>query len=294
MKKIVKILVASLLILMTAAVFTSCGKKSGDAGSKGKVKLVYVEWARAIAHVYATAAILEDMGYEVEVNSVAVAAMWQSVAVGDSDALLCAWLPVTHADHYAKFKDEFEDLGPNYTGAKLGLVVPSYVTINSIEELPAYIDKFDGKITGIDPGAGMSKAIDKAIADDMYGLSKFEHVAGSDATMAAALKDAISRKEWMVVPLWQPHWIFGALDLKFLDDPEGMFGEEETINTIVKKGLKDEKPEVYNFLKTFPWAELEGDLSKLLVENKNSPDDPAQNAKAWYEANKDKIKGLMK
>ena len=57
------------------------------------------------------------------------------LASGEADAMVAAWLPATHAAYYEKYKDDFDDLGPNLEGAKIGLVVPSYVTIDSIEEI---------------------------------------------------------------------------------------------------------------------------------------------------------------
>ena len=37
------------------------------------------------------------------------------------------------------------------------IAVPSYVTIDSIEELNANADKFGGKIVGIEPGSGLMR-----------------------------------------------------------------------------------------------------------------------------------------
>ncbi|MNR34991.1 Glycine betaine-binding protein OpuAC precursor [compost metagenome] len=61
--------------------------------------------------------------------------MWTGVASGDVDATASAWLPLTHADYWNKYKDKVEDLGPNMTGVRTGLVVPAYVDISSIEDL---------------------------------------------------------------------------------------------------------------------------------------------------------------
>jgi glycine betaine/proline transport system substrate-binding protein len=261
------------------------------AAKKKEVELVYVEWARAVAITHVAGVILEDMGYKVKLNSVANAAMWASVAEGDSDALLCAWLPVTHADLYAKYKNKLQDLGPNYLDAKLGFVVPSYVTINSVREMKDHLKEFDGKIIGIDPGAGMSKAAEKAIAENTSGLGKFEYVSGSDAIMVATLASAIKRKEWIVVPGWQPHWMFGEWDLKILDDPDKIFGSVETINTVVRNGLDKDMPEVYAFLKNFDWKQIS--LASVLVDNKNGMD-PHDSAVKFVKANKAKIDELMK
>jgi glycine betaine/proline transport system substrate-binding protein len=282
MKKITQLFMA---VLLSVTVF------AGAASAKDRVELVYVEWARAVAVTHVAGVLLEEMGYDVKLSSVANAAMWASVAGGDSDALLCAWLPVTHADLYAKYKDKIIDLGPNYVNAKLGFVVPGYVTINSIREMGANLDKFDGKIIGIDPGAGMSKAAEKAIADNTSGLGKFKYVSGSDAIMVASLSNAIKRKEWIVIPGWQPHWMFGEWDLKILDDPDKIFGGSETINTVVRKGLDKDMPEVFAFLKNFDWKKV--DLSPVLVDNKKGMD-PMKSAQKFVNENRAMFDELLK
>src|SRR5690606_33267866 len=126
-----------------------------------------------------------------------------------------------------KVKDKVEKVSVVSGGAKLGWAVPAYVTINSIEELNANADTFGGKIIGIDPGAGLMKLSEQAMAD--YGLSKLELMEGSGATMTAALDNAIKNKEWVVVTAWSPHWMFGKWELKYLEDPKGVLGGEEKI-----------------------------------------------------------------
>ncbi len=59
----------------------------------------------------------------------------ESLAKGETDAMVSAWLPGTHAQQYQQYKNQVDDLGINLTGAKLGFVVPSYMKVNSIDEL---------------------------------------------------------------------------------------------------------------------------------------------------------------
>lgn len=275
------------LIASLALITTGCKDKQ----SKGKVKLVYVEWARATAITYVAESLLEEQGYNVIVNPVANAAMWTAVGDGSADAFLCAWLPTTHGDLKAKVKDQIEDLGPNYEGAKLGLVVPSYVTINSISELANNAEKFDNKIIGIDPGAGMMKSTEEAVKNNTSGLGALKLQEGSGATMTAALGNAIKEKKWIVVTGWKPHWKFGRWDLKILEDPDKIFGDAETINTIVNGKLSETKPEVYKFLKNFDWKQV--DLGKVLVWNKEGMK-PEESAKKFIKENRELFDKLTK
>ncbi|MFP4363894.1 MAG: glycine betaine ABC transporter substrate-binding protein [Spirochaetia bacterium] len=285
-----KKIIGGLLVILaiTGLVFlNSCEKQPKE------VELVYVEWSRATAITHVAAEILEDLGYDVSVNSVANAAMWQSVASGDSDALLCAWLPVTHSSYYGpdgEFTDEVVDLGPNYRGASLGLVVPEYVTVDSIPEMVENAERFDNEIIGIDPGAGMMQSTEDAINNDTSGLGVFELVEGSGATMAAALGNAIDNEEWIVVTGWRPHWKFGRWDLKILDDPEGIYGESETINTVVRQGLQVDMPEAYEFFAQFDWLSV--DLGEVLVANYEGAD-PEESAEEFVAENRDLIRSAL-
>ena len=55
---------------------------------------------------------------------------------GEADAFrLAPWLPSTHGFLYEKHKEDIVDLGVNLTGTRIGLVVPEYMDIDSIEDL---------------------------------------------------------------------------------------------------------------------------------------------------------------
>ncbi len=75
------------------------------------------------------------MNYNVDMEMVDVAVLYESLSSGDYDAMTCAWLPLTQANYWENYGDRLEDLGNIYEGAMLGLVVPDYVDINSIEEM---------------------------------------------------------------------------------------------------------------------------------------------------------------
>ena len=99
-------------------------------------KLSYVAWDSEIASTHLVKHVLETkLGYKVTALQVEAGPMWTGVANGDVDATVAAWLPLTHADYWDKYKDQLEDLGANIEGVKTGLVVPSYMDISSIEDL---------------------------------------------------------------------------------------------------------------------------------------------------------------
>lgn len=245
--------------------------------AKDVVKIAYVEWSCATASTNLVKAVLEEkLHKKVEILPVSAAAMWQAVATGDVDAMVTAWLPVTHGNYYDKVKDKVENLGVIAGGAKLGLVVPQYVTIDSIADLEQHKAQFEGKIIGIDPGAGLMRKTEQAMKD--YDLKGFKLIEGSDATMTAALADAVKHKRWIVVTGWTPHWMFGRWQLKYLADPKGVLGAEETINAIARKGLEKDRPEIYAFLRHYKLPLP--DMQALMDANKKNGK-PYQNAKAF-------------
>ena len=167
------------------------------------------------------------MGYEVELLQTDIAPQYQGLATGSIDIMLMSWQPGTHEDYIKKVGTKVVNLGLLYTHARLGWVVPGYIPesdLKSIEDLkkPEVREKLDGTITGIDPGAGLTRLSEKAIED--YGLDYALQVS-SGAGMTAALERAVRRKEWIVVTGWSPHWMFGAYDLRYLDDPKGVLGQ---------------------------------------------------------------------
>jgi len=270
------------LALATGAALTAGAAQAQD---KGSVHLAYVEWASEVASTNVVRAVLEQAGYEVDLTSLSAAAMWQSVATGDADAIVAAWLPTTHADYMERVGDEVVDLGVNLDGTKLGLVVPAYSDVDSIAELDEHADAFNGKITGIDPGAGIMGLTEEVV--ETYELEEMEVQSGSGATMTAALESAIQNEEQIVVTGWTPHWMFARWDLKYLDDPENVYGGAEQIHTIARQGLEEDMPEAYAILDAFEWTPEQ--MGEVMLMNQADDADPYENAKQWVEENQDLV-----
>jgi glycine betaine/proline transport system substrate-binding protein len=275
-----------LSILAITALFLTLSLPAFAA--KGEVEMAYVEWAETVASTNVVKAVLEDMGYDVDIISVSAAAMWKGTAAGDVDGFTGAWLPVTQGDYKKQLEDEVVMLGKNLTGAKIGLAVPAYVDVDSIPELAENADKFNNEIVGIDPGAGIMQKTDKAIK--AYDLDDFEVIGSSGAMMTATLKNRIENNEPVVVTAWTPHWMFSRWDLKYLKDPKKAYGEAEYIGTVARKGLKEDKPEVYNLLKNFNWS-LE-DCQQVMLWTQDSS--PAEAAKRWIKENPEKVAAWKK
>lgn len=266
------------------------GMSTAMAAEKPTLKLGYVNgWDDSVATTNVAGEILKSkLGYTVELKPVEPAIMWQGVARGDLDATLTAWLPVTHADYYAKMKDKVVVLGSNYEGAKIGLVVPDYVEAKSIEDLNKYSKDFDGKITGIDAGAGIMSRTEEAI--DKYKLD-YKLMPSSGPAMAIALARAEKKKEAIVVPGWIPHWMFAKWKLRFLEDPQNVYGAAEHVDTVANPALEAKAPEAAAFLKKFSWGPEEIGSVMLAVSEGAKPE---QAAKDWIAKNPDRVAEWLK
>lgn len=273
--------------LASLALVSSAGLAVGgmaQAQDKGTINLAYVEWSSEVASTNVVRAVLEQAGYEVEMTSLSAAAMFQALSTGDADAIVAAWLPSTHENYMERVGDNVEDLGPNLDGTKLGLVVPEYTDVDSIADLNDNADDFNGEIIGIDPGAGLMSLTEEVV--DTYDLD-LQLRSGSGATMTAALSSAISNEEDIVVTGWTPHWMFARFDVKYLEDPENVYGGAEQIHTVVRDGLEDDMSEAYAILDAFEWTPEQ--MGEVMLMNQEEDSDPYENAKQWVEDNQDVV-----
>ncbi|VGW38454.1 ABC transporter permease/substrate binding protein [Streptococcus pyogenes] len=280
---------AALAVFLIAALGRGIMAMTSGMADKGEtVNIAYVQWDSEVASTHVIAEVLKNEGYHVTLTPLDNAVMWQTVANGNADFSTSAWLPVTHGQQYQKYKSKLDDLGPNLKGIKLGLAVPKYMTdVNSIEDLSKQADQ---KITGIEPGAGIMAAAKKTLKE-YHNLSSWELVAASTGAMTTSLDQAIKKKDPIVVTAWSPHWMFAKYDLKYLKDPKETFGSTENINTIARKGLKKDLPNVYKIIDKFHWTQKDMEAVMLDINKGMSPEAAA---KKWVEANKSKVSSWTK
>ncbi|MGR3887689.1 glycine betaine ABC transporter substrate-binding protein [Pseudomonas sp. 1152_12] len=272
------------LLGATATLVVAMSSTLANADSK-TLSIGYVDgWSDSVATTHVAAEVIkEKLGYDVKLQAVATGIMWQGVATGKLDAMLSAWLPVTHGEYWAKNKDKVVDYGPNFKDAKIGLIVPEYVKAKSIEDLKTDTT-FKNKIVGIDAGSGVMLKTDEAIK--AYGLD-YKLQASSGAAMIAELTRAEDKQDSIAVTGWVPHWMFAKWKLRFLDDPKGIYGAAETVNSIGSKGLEKKAPEVAAFLKKFQWASKDEIGEVMLAIQEGAKPDAA--AKDWVAKHPERV-----
>ncbi|KQC08189.1 MAG: glycine/betaine ABC transporter [Methanolinea sp. SDB] len=279
------IMLAVSLVIVGGLVVCGCTttEDTGAVGQEKEITIGYVTWDSEIASTNVLRQAFEQAGFDVELVAVDVGPLYQALARGDVDCTVSAWLPGTHKTYMDTYGDDFVMVGKNLEGAKIGLVVPEYVTIDSIEDLNAEKEKFDGKIIGIEPGAGIMRLTEDAIK--AYGLD-YTLISSSSAGMAAELRSAINDEDWIVVTGWTPHWKFARWDLKYLEDPKGVYGGDEYIGTLARTGLETDKPEAYVILTRFYWTPEDMESVMLAIEEGKKPEVAA---KEWVDANQDVV-----
>ncbi|WP_392350707.1 glycine betaine ABC transporter substrate-binding protein [Parasynechococcus sp.] len=239
----------------------------GSNNTERPLRLGWSPWADAELISLMVAAVIEqELKRPVERVMADIGIQYQSVARGDLDLMLMAWLPLTHREYWTDVRDRVQDYGPMYSG-RLGWIVPNYVPesiINSIEQLrqPSLAARFNNRVQGIDPGSGLNKTSRDALK--RYDLTTMELVSSSSAAMTAVLAKAIAEEDWLIATSWTPHWMFARYQLRFLKDPKGVFGGLERIHSIGRPGLDQSAPSVAAFLNRFHVPEP--DLDALLLE----------------------------
>ncbi|WP_405579679.1 ABC transporter permease/substrate binding protein [Streptomyces sp. NBC_01092] len=256
-----------------------------NVGKGKEVKIGYIPWDEGIASTYLWKELLEQRGFKVTTTQYTAGPLYTGLATGQVDFETDSWLPTTHAEYWKKYGKQLDDLGSWYGPTSLELSVPSYVKgVKSLEDLKSNASKFNGRIIGIEPSAGMMGMLkDKVLKE--YGLEgSYEVVDGSTPAMLAELKRAYAKKEPVVVTLWSPHWAYSDYDLTKLKDPKGAWGKGDGVHTLSRKGFADDNPEVGEWLKNFSMTEkqLTGLESQITKAGKGKEQDAVR---SWLKRN---------
>ncbi|WP_411731439.1 glycine betaine ABC transporter substrate-binding protein [Paeniglutamicibacter sp.] len=249
---------ASLMAVAAASTLalTACGSDSGAAagpenGDKKELTVgVFAGWDEGLAVSHLWERILAKKGYDVTLTSADVAPVFSGISTGDFDMAMDVWLPETHATQAEKYGDKIVELGTWTENAKLTVAVNKDADIESLDELAGKADMFGNRIVGIDPGAGLTKAMNDRVIPQ-YGLEKMDFVTSSTPAMLTELKKATGAGDDILVTLWRPHWAYDAFDIKDLKDPKGTLGDAEHISTYGSLTFKEDFPTLAGWMKDF-------------------------------------------
>ncbi|TYL45015.1 glycine betaine ABC transporter substrate-binding protein [Nocardioides sp. BGMRC 2183] len=275
----------------------ACGSDDGDGGGSDGGETITLgiipSWTDGLSMAYLWQAVLEDEGYTVEIEEVSEAApLYTGVARGDVDVYPSAWPEVTHANYMEEYGDDLEVLGTYYDNAKLTMAVPEYSELNSIEDLVGKADQYDGKIIGIEPGAGLTDITQNTVMPE-YGLDEeYELVTSSTTAMLAELQKATDNEEDIVVTLWRPFWANTAFPVKDLEDPKGALGEPEGLAEVATAGFSDDFPDVADMMANAKLDDEQYGSLEDMVVNEYGEGKEAEAVEAWLEENQDWVDSL--
>lgn len=276
------------LLALAAVTLTFAACQQGDKKSGKKITIGYVNWAEGVAMTNLAKVLLEQQGYTVTLKNADVAPIFAAVAGGDADVFMDTWMPVTHKTYMENFGDKVTVLNTSFDSARIGLVVPDYVDARTIGDLAKYKTQFDGKVVGIDAGAGIMAKAEDAIRE--YGLD-YELQSSSEAAMMATLKKNIDEKTPVVVTGWAPHHMFARYKLRFLEDPKMVFGEMEKIMTIANNEFTVKDTVAVNFFRKFKLNSEE--LSSLMNVMADADGKEEAAVKQWISEHEALVKEWM-
>jgi glycine betaine/proline transport system substrate-binding protein len=278
---------AALLLASTAAV-------AAEPDSCKAVRFSDVGWTDITATTAVASTILKGLGYEPEVQVLAVPVTYASLKNKDIDVFLGNWMPSMTGD-VKPFLDDgsVETIAQNLEGAGYGLVVPTYVAdggVKSLKDIGTYKDKFDGKIYGIEPGNDGNRIVLGMIDDKANGLDGFELVESSEAGMLTQAQKAIAANEWIVFLGWTPHPVMGEMAITYLDGMGDSGFGAATVHTNVRAGYATECPNVGTLLKNLKFSlSMENQIMDAILKG----EDANKAAETWLKANPSEIDGWL-
>ena len=277
-----KKLVAVLLALSVGLLASGCGSSASPENTR--LVIGYIGWDENVAVSNLTKLVLEEeLGYEeVELKLTDLDSVFEGVADGEMDAFQDAWLP-NHSGRLEAVDGEVEVLRSWFRGqTKFSLAAPSYMGINSIDEIKGTEAK---RIIGIEPETLIMEKIPEAVITE-YDLDQ-DLVEASTEGMLAEVERLYTAREPFVFVAWSPHWMNQRYEFEYLEDPKGALGsltKPAELHTIVREDLSSDDPVAYEFMKELTLTEQQINTLEDVITKTG---DPEEGTKAWLEENRD-------
>ena len=112
--------------------------------------------------------------------------------------------------------------------------------------------------------------------------------------MLSAARDAISREEPIVWVGWTPHWMNLELPMRYLEDPEDLFGEnngESDVLTLLRGDYAEANPNVVTFFEQFTFSAEE--QSWMIQAFGQEERDLADVAEQWMVDHPERIEAML-
>ncbi|WP_046168244.1 glycine betaine ABC transporter substrate-binding protein [Chromobacterium vaccinii] len=201
--------------------------------------LITIDLSFHAASATAVAAVLERHGVAVEERRAPHERAFELLAAGQGDMLCSAWLPGSHGAYLAPIADEVEKLAALYAPYALW-GVPDYVPTEAVAAIadlkkPEVSARMVKKIQGINPGAGISRFSREIISRYRLDEDGYHFENGSLEDCVSAFEQAVARRDWTVVPLWQPQFLHWRHHIRELADPENLLRGPDQATLVIRK-----------------------------------------------------------
>jgi glycine betaine/proline transport system substrate-binding protein len=258
------------------------------------VRFSDVGWSDITSTTAVATTILDALGYETEIDVLAVPVTYESLARGDIDVFLGNWMPTMEA-YIAPYRADgsVETVRTNLEGAKYTLAVSKSLAdagLKDFSDIGAFADQLDNTIYGIEPGNDGNKIILDMIEKNAFELGDFELKESSEQGMLAQAARAEKSGEGIVFLGWEPHPMNKNLEMVYLTGGDDWFGPNlggATVHTNVRKGYVAECPNVGRFLENLVFSlDMESEIMGAILDD---GEDPGDAAAAWLKANPEAI-----
>ncbi|MCA3748561.1 MAG: hypothetical protein IN808_05405 [Rubrobacter sp.] len=286
-----KILLVAVAALLVAA---GCGASSQVAARSqdDRIDIAYTGWPEDAAIVGVSRALLEDLGYRVEVHRVSQREAIEGVASGRYEVFQDVWVPV-HEELLSRAGegrdnpldgrlDEVDLLNSWVVGVtRSGLAAPSYIGINRVDEIEgsgarrALVPAPDASALGPLPERVLSR----------WGLEVEEYRSAS--AMLEEVGRLYRKREPFVFVAWAPHWMNREYEITYLEDPQYELGSltlPAEIRIIARRGMEEQQPLAYALIDTIVLTQSQVEDIQLAIREAGSPE---EGARRWLAANGD-------
>lgn len=245
---------AILVAMLAVSVALPGAARAADAAACKTIRMSDPGWTDITSTNAILGNLLAPLGYEQDVDSLAVPVTFEALKNAQIDAFLGNWMPAQAArvDPMAAAGDVVV-LNENLTGIRFTMAVPNYVAdagVKSMADVAANADKFDHEIYGIESGSAANQNIQKMIDDPKYGLTGWDLVESSEQAMLAQVDRAARNGKWILFLAWEPHPMNVKFPLTYLSGADEFFGKlgSTTVRTVTRKNFAEECPNLGRLL----------------------------------------------
>ncbi|QXH35808.1 choline ABC transporter substrate-binding protein [Pseudomonas muyukensis] len=259
------------------------------------VKLADPGWSDIASTNAVARLLLESLGYQVKIDSLAVPIIYGGLKDGRVDAFLGNWMPA-HQGFHDKFiaSGDVQRLARNLEGTEFTLAVPDYVWnagVKDFADLQKHADRFDNKLYGIGSGAPANLSLKEIIANNAFDLGRWKLVESSEQAMLAQVDRAVKKQQFITFLGWTPHPMNVKLKMHYLTGGEQWFGSKGEVYTLTRKGYPQACPNVAKLLGNLKFSlEMENSIMAEVVDKKVSFDEAAR---GWVKAHPQVLDGWL-